>query len=72
MATMMSFELFTLLKECTETIKNSEHHQLKINRSYCIVEHHQLKNNEHHQLKINRSYCIENHRMAVSSFHFSH
>ena len=36
-ANMMSFELFTLLKECTETIKNSEHHQLKINRSYCIV-----------------------------------
>ena len=36
-ANMMSFKLFTLLKEFTETIKNSERHQLKINRSCCVV-----------------------------------
>ena len=30
--TMMRLWLFTLLKVCIETIKNSKHHELKINR----------------------------------------
>ena len=30
-------QLFTILKVCTETIKNSEHHLLKINRSHYFV-----------------------------------